>query len=287
MTPTTTLRKTPLLLIPLLALALAAAAAPGDLLAAGELDAIKASGKIRVAVFSDKPPFGFVDENGLNQGYDVYLAHRLAQDLLGDPSKVEFVLVEAASRIEVLQADKADLVLANFTLTSERAQQVDFAKPYMKVALGVASPESAPITDLAQLVGKTLIVNKGTTADSFFTEKHPEVKLLKFDQNTEAFNALRDGRGVGLAHDNTLLFAWTRENRGFVTGIDLLGDLDVIAPAVKKGNRELLDWVNAEIASLTGEGFFQKDYDETLKPVYGDSVDPKSVLLTPEELEKY
>jgi polar amino acid transport system substrate-binding protein len=247
--------------------------------AAGEIDKIKQNGKIRIAVFSDKPPFGYVDENGVNQGYDVYLAHRIAQDLLGDPTKVEFVLVEAASRIEILQADKADVVLANFTVTQERAEQVDFAKPYMKVALGVASPEGAPITDVKQLVGRKLIVNKGTTADTYFTKNHPDVELVKYDQNTEAFNALRDGRGVGLAHDNTLLFAWVRENKGFVTGIDFLGDLDTIAPAVKKGNTELLNWINDEITKLTSEKFFEKNYEATLLPVYGESVDPKSVLI--------
>ncbi|MBQ4133780.1 MAG: cysteine ABC transporter substrate-binding protein [Desulfovibrionaceae bacterium] len=247
--------------------------------AAGELDKIKEADKIRIAVFSDKPPFGYVDENGDNQGYDVYLARRIAKDLLGDENKVEFVLVEAASRIEVLQADKADLVLANFTVTPDRAEQVDFAKPYMKVALGIASPEDAPITDVAQLAGKKLIVNKGTTADSYFSKNHPEVELIKYDQNTEAFNSLRDGRGVGLAHDNTLIFAWVRENPGFVTSIDFLGSLDTIAPAVKKGNKELLDWLNAEIEQLYKEKFFNEAYDATLKPVYGDSVDPETVVV--------
>jgi polar amino acid transport system substrate-binding protein len=256
-------------------LVLAAPAAWG----AGDLDAIKAAGKIRVAVFSDKPPFGYVDENGDHQGYDIYLAKRLAQDLLGSPDKLEYVLVEAASRIEVLLANKADLVLANFTLTPERAQQVDFAKPYMKVFLGVASPKSAPIKKVEQLKGKTLIVNKGTTADFYFSQKHPEVKLLKFDQNTEAFNALRDGRGAGLAHDNTFLFTWVRDNPGFVTGIEFLGSEDSIAPAVKKGRPELLNWVNQEIVKLTKEKFFEAAYKATLAPAFGDDVDPKTVII--------
>jgi polar amino acid transport system substrate-binding protein len=257
----------------------------GSLFAAGELDAIKTRGKIRIAVFSDKPPFCYVDENGINQGYDIFLGHRIAQDLLGDPAKVEFVLVEAASRIEVLQANKADLVLANFTVTEERSKQVDFALPYMKVALGVASPAKSLITELSQLNGKTLIVNKGTTADIYFSDNHPEIKLIKYDQNTEAFNALRDRRGVALAHDNTLLFAWVRENPGFVTGIDFLGTLDAIAPAVKQGNTELLDFINSEIQKLTSEGFFAKDYEATLLPAFGPSVDPKTVLYEVNELK--
>jgi polar amino acid transport system substrate-binding protein len=251
----------------------------GPAQAAGELDAVKAAGRLRVAVFSDKPPFGFVDANGQYQGYDVYLARRLAQNLFGDQSKIEFVPVEASNRIQILQSDKADVVLANFTLTVERAEQVDFAKPYMKVALGVSSPAGSPVTDVSQLAGKKLIVNTGTTADFYFSRNHPEVELLKYDHNTEAFNALRDGLGAGLAHDNTMLFAWVRENPGFVTGIDFLGDLDVIAPAVKKGNAELLQWLDEEIAKLAAEGFFQENYAATLRPAYGDSVDPDSVLI--------
>jgi polar amino acid transport system substrate-binding protein len=198
---------------------------------------------------------------------------------LGDEKKVQFVLVEAASRMEVLESNKVDIVLANFTVTPERAEKVDFAKPYMKVALGVVSPEKSAVTDVSQLKGQKLIVNKGTTADSYFSTKHPEIPLLKYDQNTEAFNALRDRRGAGLAHDNTLIFAWVRENPGFVAGIDFLGNLDTIAPAVKKGNQELLDWLNEEIVTLGQEKFFHKDYEATLRPVYGDTVDPETVVV--------
>ena len=53
----------------------------------GSIEAIKKAGKIRIGVFGDKPPFGFVDENGKNQGYDIYLAKRLAKDLLGDEKR--------------------------------------------------------------------------------------------------------------------------------------------------------------------------------------------------------
>lgn len=243
------------------------------------IDQIKERGKLRVAVFSDKPPFGFVDANGKNQGYDVYLAKRLAKDLLGDENKVEFVLVEAASRIEVLEADKVDITLANFTVTPERKEKVDFANPYMKVALGIVSPEGAPITNVDQLKGKKLIVNKGTTAETYFTKNYPDIELLKYDQNTEAFQALKDGRGAALAHDNTLVFAWSRENKGYVTGVTKLGDLDAIAPAVKKGNTELRDWVNTELTKLGEEKFFHKDFEETLKPAYGDSVNPEDVVV--------
>ncbi|MDL0087893.1 cysteine ABC transporter substrate-binding protein [Campylobacter gastrosuis] len=240
---------------------------------------IKEQGFVRIGVFSDKPPFGFVDKDGKNQGYDVYFAKRITKDLLGDESKVKFELVEAASRAEFLVANKVDIILANFTQTPERSKIVDFALPYMKVSLGVVSPQNGVITDISQLKGKKLIVNKGTTADAYFTKNHPEIELVKFDQNTETFAALLDGRGDALSHDNTLLFAWVKENPGFKVGIDSFGDKDVIAPAVQKGNKALLDWLNNEIIELGKENFFHKDYDATLKSVYGDDIDPESVVV--------
>lgn len=243
------------------------------------LDQIKKNGKIRIGVFSDKPPFGYVDSNGKNQGYDVYLARRLGKDLFGDENKVEFVLVEAASRSEFLLSDKVDIILANFTKTPERAEKVDFAKPYMKVSLGIVSPDNAKITSIDQLKGKKLIVNKGTTAEIYFSKNYPDIKLLKYDQNTETFNALLDGRGAALAHDNTLVFAWATQNKGFTVGINSIGDHDMIAPAVAKGNTTLLNWINDEITKLDKERFFHADYEATLKPIYGDKVDPESVVI--------
>ncbi|AQW82935.1 cysteine ABC transporter substrate-binding protein [Campylobacter pinnipediorum] len=240
---------------------------------------IKERGFIRIGVFSDKPPFGFVDSNGKNQGYDIYLAKRIAKDLLGDENKIKFELVEAASRVEFLVADKVDVILANFTVTPERKEIVDFGLPYMKVALGVVSPSGDVVSDISQLKDKKLIVNKGTTADAYFTKNHPEIKLIKFDQNTETFAALLDGRGAALAHDNTLLFAWIKENQGFNIGIQTLGDQDYIAPAVNKGNKVLLDWINNEIIKLEEENFFHKAYDETLKNIYSDDIKPEAVVV--------
>lgn len=243
------------------------------------LDEIKKSGKIKIGVFSDKNPFGYVDENGKVQGYDVYFAKRIAKDLLGSEDAVDFVYVEAASRVEYLKSAKVDITLANFTVTDERKEQVDFALPYMKVALGIVSPQKAEITDVNQLKEKKLIVVKGTTAETYFSKNYPDVTLVKFDEYQEAYDALLDGRGDAFSTDNTEVLAWAKQNKGFVVGVESLGDIDTIAPAVQKGNTELLNWLNDEIKTLAKEKFFHKDFDETLKSVYGDSIDPENLVV--------
>ncbi len=177
------------------------------------LDEIKKSGELKVAVFSDKAPFGYVDKDGNYAGYDVYFAERLGKDLGVD---VEYTSVDAAARVDVLTSNKVDITLANFTVTDERKEKVD---------------------------------------------------------------ALLDGRGDAFSTDNTEVLAWAKSNKGFKVGITELGDKDTIAAAVQKGNKELLDWINDEIDKLGDENFFHKDYEETLKPVYGDEVDPDEIVV--------
>ncbi|ATV63582.1 amino acid ABC transporter substrate-binding protein [Fusobacterium pseudoperiodonticum] len=237
---------------------------------------IKDSGVIRIGVFTDKAPFGYIDENGKNQGYDVYFTDRLAKDL---GVQVEYISLDPASRVEYAETGKVDIVAANFTVTPERAEKVDFSLPYMKVSLGVVSPDGAVIKSVEELKDKTLIVSKGTTAEYYFSKNHPEVKLQKYDSYADAYNALLDGRGDAFSTDNTEVLAWAKSNPGFTVGIESLGDVDTIAVAVQKGNTDLLDWINNEIKELGKENFFHEAYKATLEPIYGDSADPDSIVV--------
>lgn len=231
------------------------------------VDEIKESGTINIGVFSDKSPFGYVDENGDYQGYDVYFGNRIGEDL---GVKVNYVSTEAASRIESLKTGKVDIVLANFTVTPERAEEVDFALPYMNVALGVVSHNDRVITDLAQIgADDQVIVISGTTAETYLEKNNPEIKLQKFDTYAAAKSAFENGTGVAWANDNTEVIAFANENEGYTVGIESLGSADTIAPAVTKGNASLLTWLNEEIEALGKENFFHADYEATLVDTYG------------------
>lgn len=231
------------------------------------LDEIKESGTINIGVFSDKNPFGYVDENGEYQGYDVYFANRIGEDL---GVKINYVSTEAANRIEYLQTGKVDIILANFTVTPQRAEEVDFALPYMNVALGVVSPDSRVIESLDRWNAEDqIIVISGTTAETYLIETYPDIPLQKYDSYATAKTALENGNGVAWVNDNTEVIAFALQNDGYTVGIPSLGSQDSIAPAVSKGNNTLLDWLNEEIISLGEEKFFHAAYKATLADTYG------------------
>lgn len=240
------------------------------------LDQIKSDGTLKIGVFSDKSPFGYVDENGEYQGYDIELAKRLGEDLGVD---VEFVSTEAANRVEYLKTGKVDIILANFTVTDERAEQVDFADAYMNVALGVVSHKDNVVTDLSRIGDRPVIVISGTTAETYLTENNPELTLEKYDTYAAAKTAFENNPDAVWANDNTEVIAFANgAGSGYVVGIEQLGDLDTIAPAVSKGNTELLDWINEDLAKLGAENFFHKDYEKTLESTYGDEFEETLVV---------
>jgi polar amino acid transport system substrate-binding protein len=240
------------------------------------LDEIKESGVINIGVFSDKSPFGYVDENGDYQGYDVYLAERIGEDL---GVEINYVSTEAASRIEYLQTGKVDIILANFTVTEERAEEVDFALPYMNVALGVISHDDNVVTSLDDLTeDDEIIVISGTTAETYLEKEYPDIKLQKYDAYAEAKTAFENRNGIAWANDNTEVIAFSIENEGYEVGIPSLGSADTIAPAVTKGNETLLDWLNEELVSLGNENFFHADYEATLLETYGSEYEDTLVI---------
>ena len=254
-----------------------AAAAEGD---TPNLDAIRDRGYLIVGVFGETPPFGYVDQAGVSVGRDPFIARRLAYELLGDENAIQFVITEAANRIPFLLSYNVDVIVANFTITEERQEQVDFSLPYAQVALGIVGDRAAGLTSVYDLYGQDLIVTQGTTSEIYFTQNHPEINLVIFGQNTESFNALLDGRAPAMAHDNTLLFPFQFQNEDrfeMVTGN--LGEPQYLAPAIRQNNHDLLDWLNETTLRLREEGFFYEVFDQTLAPYFSPDTNPSDVMV--------
>lgn len=247
---------------------------------ASSLQAIKNRGELRVGVLADKPPFSAIDRRNKTKGFDIELGKRLAKDLLGDENRIKFILTEPKDRLAVLNDDKVDIMLANLTISSQHINRVDFSQPYLKFYIGIVSPKKAPITDLTQLENKVLIVAKGSATEYYFIRYHPQIKLQTYDYNKEAFNALVSKKGAAFASNSMQLNAWLKNNStDYVLSIPQIGKETLIAPAVKKGNYDVLRWLNIEMRNLKNEDFFHKTYDKTILSTYGNIVDPNTVIV--------
>ena len=149
----------------------------------------------------------------------------------------------------------------------------------MNVSLGVVSPDSRVIKDVSELkADDEVIVISGTTAETYFTENLPDVKLQKYDTYANAKNALENGNACCWANDNTEVIAFANDNKGYTVGIPELGSMDTIAPAVSKGNDTLLFALNAELELLGSQNFFHEAYEATLLDTYGKEYEEELVV---------
>lgn len=161
--------------------------------------------KIVVGVKFDAKPFGFKDENGELQGFDVDLAKKIAKNILGDENKVEFVQVTPSNRIITLTSGKVDMIIANMSITPQRQNVVSFSAPYYIAGQALMTTQNSKVQGLTDLKGKKVIVVLGSTGEKSIKHFAPNAIIQGFKSNTEAYNALKAGKGDAMTTDDTIL----------------------------------------------------------------------------------
>ncbi len=232
---------------------------------ADQLADIKKAGVVKVATFDANPPFGAIDPKTHEiVGYDVDFAKALAKSL---GVKLELVATNPANRIPLLQSGKADLIVADITITPERAQVVDFSIPYFVTGQQFLVPAQG--ADKLDAYSKSRIgAVKGTTGEQALRQRFPQVRVLSYDDIPLALTALRNGNVQAITQDSTILaglLAQAPDKAKFKILPGLLSK-EEIGVGVKKGEPALLKAVNEELVKLEKSGEAARIYDTWFGP---------------------
>jgi polar amino acid transport system substrate-binding protein len=177
--------------------ALLRAAAFGSLMDAAQADTlsnIKLAKKLRVGIDLGLPPYGTMDDKMRATGSDVGTAHLLADDL---GVELEIVPSTGANRIPFLLTHKIDVVISSLSITPEREKVIAFSLPYGIIQVGVAAPAAMTIENLADLVGKTVAVSRGTAADQDATKAAKginELMIARYEDDATLITAITTGQ---------------------------------------------------------------------------------------------
>ena len=171
--------------------ALVLALATPTLARADKLQDILEAGVIRVTVFGDVPPFGSQNVNRELEGFDIDLAHMVAEAL---GVELELVQATAANRIPYLLTDKSDVNIAAMSVTAERAKQVLYSAPYADTSLAVFGPVSAEIATAGDIGTLSTAVAKGTTEDIMLTAAAPDAEIMRTEDNATAVRPISRAR---------------------------------------------------------------------------------------------
>ncbi|MFE4827690.1 transporter substrate-binding domain-containing protein [Streptomyces sp. NPDC056672] len=226
-------------------------------------DAVKSKGKLAVGVKCDYPPFGYIDESSKNAGFEIAIAHQMASYAFGDPDALTLTCVTGSNRVSFLTSKRIDLIEATMNYTAERAQTIDFSTPYFDSGVKLLVPKDSPITSFEQLAGKPVISISGATASLWLTQCMKDVKQTLFTETSQALTALNQDRGVAFAQDDTLLLDLAAKN----PDLKVVGEVKADSPwgmGVRKGDAQMLAWVNGALAHMQQTDFFWTEFQKTV-----------------------
>ena len=166
------------------------------------LQQVLSSHKIRIGVQTEAAPWGVKESDGSYQGFDIDIAKALGKAL---GAQVQFVPETNESRIPSILADKVDVVIASFTASDDRSQQVEFTIPYAAGGTLIAVPKDSPIHSYADLAGKSISASRGSIGEGILENEFPQAKPALYNSFADSVQALKSGKVDGLIENNVIV----------------------------------------------------------------------------------
>jgi polar amino acid transport system substrate-binding protein len=192
------------------------------------------------------PPFGYIDVQGRNAGFDVEIGRWFARYAFGRPNRVSFVCAPTAAREPLLTTDRVDLVISTFTYTADRDTRIDFSKPYYKATGRLLVKNDGPVQRLADIAGRKVATTSGSVFDRWMKRCFKSTDTIVTDTFTNAMLAFQQGRADAVMYDDAVLLPVAAADRGS----KLTDDTFLEAPygiGIKQGNTALKAWVDSRL----------------------------------------
>jgi polar amino acid transport system substrate-binding protein len=195
-----------------------AATAPPTSAQESQLDVVLKRDKLIVGTYSTSPPLAFVDDSGTLVGLEIDMAHAIAKDLLGDPNKVEFVVLQSDGRFPAALSGKIDFGLCSTTITGDRAVRIAFTRPYLDTGGSIIARKDAGIKSIQELNSSkfTYAILNVPPAIARAKQVLPNVTQLLLDSPSALFLAVKTGRATAFAIDKPIADYYEAENNDLV-----------------------------------------------------------------------
>ncbi|MCB7319708.1 transporter substrate-binding domain-containing protein [Lacrimispora sp. 210928-DFI.3.58] len=209
-----------------------------------------AGGVLIMATNAEFPPYEYHDGDSI-VGIDAEIAAAIAEEL-GMELEIEDIAFD--SIIPEIVSGKADMGLAGMTVTEDRKQSVDFSDTYAKASQMIIVKEDSEIAGPDDLAGVIVGVQLGTTGDIYVSDLEAEgTTVERYNKGFEAVQALSQGKIDAVVIDGEPAKTFVSETEG-IKLLDEAFTEEEYAIAVKKGNTELLDKINAALKTLDENG---------------------------------
>jgi len=229
----------------------------------------------KVGIKFDQPGLG-LKEGSKYTGFDVDVAKYVAKELGHAEGDIQWVQAPSAQRETLISTGQVNMIVATYSITDKRKEQVSFAGPYFIAGQDLlVRADDSSITGPDSLTGKKLCSVTGSTSAQKVKDKYPGVQLQEFGTYSECVAALVSKGVDALTTDNTIL-------AGYASQAQYKGKLKVVGKTfseerygigIKKGDTALCQKIDDALKKMVDSGDWKKAVDANLGPA-GFTPDP-------------
>ena len=229
-----------------------------------KLDEVKAAGKLGVATSPDFPPFEYLDGTNV-VGIEVDIMEKICADL---GVKLELAQMDFDSVLTGIAANKYDIGMSGITVDEDRKKNALFTDPYCLAAQAIVVTEGSAIASKADLEGKKVSVQTGTTAEKFTLNNGYQVS--SFEANSDAEMALVTGKVDAWVIDDLtaaeMVAAYNAENETKLVILDEAMTTEPYAFMTALGNDDLIAAINESLQKLLADGTVKATFEKYNAP---------------------
>jgi polar amino acid transport system substrate-binding protein len=207
---------------------------------------VKSRNRWIIGVKCDVPPFGYIDVQGKNQGFDVEIGRWFARYAFGTPKRVTFVCAPTASREPLITTGRVDLVISTFTYTIDRDTRIDFSRAYYNATGRLLVKNSGSVQKLADIHGKKVATTSGSVYDRWMKNCFKDTEVITADTFTNAKLAFDQGRADAVMFDDAVLLPVAAAD----PNSKIADDVFLAAPygiGMKEGYTTMKAWVDSRL----------------------------------------
>ncbi|MEP6649811.1 MAG: glutamate ABC transporter substrate-binding protein [Lapillicoccus sp.] len=228
--------------------------------------AIRKNDRLRVGVSADSLLLASRNPlTGQIEGFDIDMAKAVAQAILGNPDKIELIVIPASDRIPALKENRVDIVARNMTMTCARWQDIAFSAEYYLSGLKILVPKGSDVTSLTQLPGKKVCAPAGTSTLDF-VKATAGVIPVPAATHTGCLVLFQNGNVDAIAGDDTVLAGLVAQDPyASVPAMDRLTS-EPYGIGVNKDQKDLVRYVNRVLETVKADGRWKASYDRWFLP---------------------
>ena len=220
------------------------------------LEDVKKSGKLTIATSPDFPPFESLEGDKV-VGIEIDLLEMIAEKL---GVELEINQMDFDSVLPGIQSGKFNVGVSGITVTEDRKKNADFTVPYFAAAQAIVVLKDSPIKSKADLEGKKVSVQTGTTAEEYCMKNGYDVSA--FQANNDALSALTSGKVDAWVIDNETGIQMSETTNGKTVVLDEPMTTEPYSFAFKKGSTSLVNEINSYVEGWLKDGTIEKIFEK-------------------------